>query len=319
MKSRIFIGSSAESKEIAEKVRELMEPEFECAVWTKNFFDLMESTYNNLVRKAPSFDYTVFIGGPDDKVIRWYKGEQPEEKLAPRDNIYLEFALYGGILSPARSFFMLDETCKAASDLDGITLFYFKNQDESIEQCCEELKVCIREEEKINRIRLLPSTSLAIGYYRNFIEQLLICMRTKKEIYIGGESIGVEGHPFRVNVVIPSNVEEDWKKWEQLYAEEKGLRNASVESGSRPMAFMLDLKKLKQEGKIEIFDIPQTVRVAFQAVEMTMGKDYIGNKELLIKTKQKESDNFVSTLKNLMKEDPFAQKYVVIREGSLEE
>ena len=78
-------------------------------------------------------------------------------------------------------------------------------------------------------------------------------------------------------------------------------------------------KKLKQEGKIEIFDIPQTVRVAFQAVEMTMGKDYIGNKELLIKTKQKESDNFVSTLKNLMKEDPFAQKYVVIREGSLEE
>lgn len=162
MKSRIFIGSSTESKEIAEKVQSLLEPEFECIVWTKNFFDLTKSTYENLVQKAPSFDYAVFIGGPDDKVIRWYNGEHPEEKLAPRDNVYLEFALYGGILSPARSFFMLDGSCEASSDLKGITLLYFDNQDNSIEQCCEKLKMRIREEQKINRIQLLPSTSIVV-------------------------------------------------------------------------------------------------------------------------------------------------------------
>lgn len=39
-----------------------------------------------------------FIGGSDDKVIRWLK-EGAKEKMAPRDNVYLEFALYGGMLS----------------------------------------------------------------------------------------------------------------------------------------------------------------------------------------------------------------------------
>ena len=64
----------------------------------KNYFDLMKSTYDNLLQKAPSFDYAVFIGGSDDKVIRWLK-EGAKEKMAPRDNVYLEFVLYGGMLS----------------------------------------------------------------------------------------------------------------------------------------------------------------------------------------------------------------------------
>ena len=333
MKSRIFIGSSTESKEIAEKVQSLLEPEFECIVWTKNFFDLTKSTYDNLVQKAPSFDYAVFIGGPDDKVIRWYNGEHPEEKLAPRDNVYLEFALYGGILSPARSFFMLEGTCEESSDLKGITLLYFDNQDNSIEQCCEKLKTRIREEQKINRIRLLPSASLAIGYYYNFINPLLKCMAEDEKkiyIYIEGKRIKIknikrksiftfkkEKFRFRVNVVIPSDVETDWKVWEQSYAEENGFKNAAVESKSRPMAFMLDENKWKKEKVFEIIDIPQTLSVAFQAVEMAMGKDFIGDNELLIKTKQKEVDNFVNTLKNLMKKSSYAQKYVVIREQSI--
>lgn len=72
-------------------------------------------------------------------------------KLAPRDNVYLEFALYGGILSVPRSFFMMDEKCKAASDLNGVTLFYYNDQEDSIERCCEQLKEYIREEERENQ------------------------------------------------------------------------------------------------------------------------------------------------------------------------
>lgn len=191
-------------------------------------------------------------------------------KLAPRDNVYLEFALYGGILSVPRSFFMMDEKCKAASDLNGGTLFYYNDQEDSIERCCEQLKEYIREEERINRIRLLPSTSLAIGYYRNFIEQLMNCLQNRKEIYIGEEKVELAEHPITVNILIPGDVETDWKKWERMYAIEKGLKNAMIESVSRPIAFMIDPAKPEQEGRIEIIDIPQTVGVAFQAVEMTM-------------------------------------------------
>ena len=114
---------------IAETVQKLMEPEFECEIWNKNFFDLNQSTYDNLVEKAPSFDYAVFIGDPDDMVIRRNTGEQTEKKIAPRDNVYLEFALYAGILSAARSFFLLDEACGIASDLKGITMSYYADQE----------------------------------------------------------------------------------------------------------------------------------------------------------------------------------------------
>lgn len=82
-------------------------------------------------------------------VKRFFRNQQsgrPEMKLAPRDNVYLEFALYGGILSVSRSFFMMDEKCKAASDLNGGTLFYYNDQEDSIERCCEQLKEYIREE-----------------------------------------------------------------------------------------------------------------------------------------------------------------------------
>ena len=95
----------------------------------------------------------------------------------------------------------------------GGTLFYYNDQEDSIERCCEQLKEYIREEERINRIRLLPSTSLAIGYYRNFIEQLMNCLQNRKEIYIGEEKVELAEHPITVNILIPGDVETDWKKW----------------------------------------------------------------------------------------------------------
>lgn len=312
MKSRIFIGSSTESLEIAKRVKVFMEPEFECELWAKNFFEINKATYDNLVQKAPSFDYAIFIGGTDDVVFRFKNRKIPQKKAAPRDNVYIEFALYGGILSVSRSFFILDKKCKVASDLLGYTFFYYDGSPESVEKCCSQLKTAIREEDQINRIRLLPSTSLAIGYYRNFIEQLMNCILENRKIHIGEEEMKLKDYPVRMNVVIPPEIEFDWKKWEQLYAAENGLISAWIESGSRPLAFMIDPAKLEQEGEIGLIDVPQTMRVAFQAVEMTMKKDYIGEKTLIAKTKQKEVSNFISTLKNLMKEDPFANKYVTI-------
>lgn len=312
MKSRIFIGSSSESLEIAKQVKTAMEPEFECELWAKDFFEINRATYDNLVQKAPSFDYAIFIGGTDDVVLRFKNGKIPKKKVAPRDNVYIEFALYGGILSVSRSFFILDRKCKVASDLLGYTFFCYDNSPGSVEECCTELKKAIREEEQINRIQLLPSTSLAIGYYRNFIDPLMNGILNKRKIYIEGEETKFADYPVRVKVIIPSDVESDWKKWEQLYALENGLKSAWMESSSRPLAFMIDPVKLEQERRIEIIDVPQSVRVAFQAVEMTMKKDYVGEKSLIEKTKQKEVSNFVYTLKNLMRENPLAGKWVMI-------
>ncbi len=95
-----------------------------------------------------------------------------------------------------------------------------------------------------------------------------------------------------------------------MCAAENGWRSASIESESRLMAFMIDSSKLERKEKIDIIDVLQMLRVAFKDVDMTMKKDYIGNKDFVRKTKQKEGTNFISTFKNLMMDNPFAQRYV---------
>lgn len=52
-------------------------------------------------------------------------------------------------------------------------------------------------------------------------------------------------------------------------------------------------------------DIPQILNGSFWAIEAVVGKDYIGNHDLLSDAKKKECLNFVKTLNNLIKENPF--------------
>lgn len=168
LKPRIFIGSSSESKEEALLVKQCLEHNYDCIVWIDNFFELNENTYKNLIKQSIGFDYAIFIGGVDDAVTRIMNGKS---KFAPRDNVYLEFGLYAGILSSNRSFFIIHKSCSIASDLSGITVLEY-NENNDISRCCKTIETKIQNEEKINRISLLPSTSLAIGYFENFLKRV---------------------------------------------------------------------------------------------------------------------------------------------------
>ena len=80
-----------------------------------------------MLKKSLSFDYAIFIGGKDDYVRR---ESDRTHKYAARDNVYLEFGLYAGILTYARCFFLIQEGCQIASDLLGVNVVFFdKMQD----------------------------------------------------------------------------------------------------------------------------------------------------------------------------------------------
>ena len=124
MKHRVFIGSSKESEEIAITVSEFLSGDYECVVWNNGFFGINKGTYESLAKNAVAFDYAIYIGGKDDLSVRL---KSRKVKISPRDNVYLELGLYAGILSPARSYFLIDEKCKIASDLLGITVLRYSN------------------------------------------------------------------------------------------------------------------------------------------------------------------------------------------------
>ena len=223
MKPRIFIGSSKESVKIAEKVKSLLDGEYVCQLWCDNFFDLGQCTYHELLKKSLSFDYAIFIGGKDDYVRR---ESDRTHKYAARDNVYLEFGLYAGILTYARCFFLIQEGCQIASDLLGVNVVFFdKMQDLSKKILTITEK--IQKEQKVARISLLPSTSLAVGYFENFLKPVSQAIQKLDAVCIAGKKYDVKNSAKRLEVAIPAKVSEDLRMWSEYVYENHAVEKVT--------------------------------------------------------------------------------------------
>lgn len=308
MKPRIFIGSSTESKRIADKVAQELANDYECVLWYDSFFDLNMQTYQVLAKNAIAFDFAIYIGGQDDLVTRIRQGTK---KKAPRDNVYLEFGLYAGILSPARSFFMIHENCKIASDLMGLTLLYFSDNKKSITKCCDQIRAALQQERQKNRIQLLPSTSLAVGYYYNFLQNLsqTLSIENREEIE---KQLSCHIKKIELEILIPNNLDVDWKSWASAYYQEVDAKSCELKGSLRTIGVLVDKNKLLQENVLHIWDVPQTLRASFVAVNLVLGKDSIGPDKMEQIAKQREVENFCATLMQLTKSDAFLSKILKI-------
>ena len=313
MKHRVFIGSSKESEEIAITVSEFLSGDYECVVWNNGFFGINKGTYESLAKNAVAFDYAIYIGGKDDLSVRL---KSRKVKISPRDNVYLELGLYAGILSPARSYFLIDEKCKIASDLLGITVLRYSNS-QSLRDCCAQIKEKMWEESKLNRIQLLPSTSLAIGYFKNFLQNLEYILTSIDTIDICGHTYSVKNLPQSFEVIIPDTVDADWASWAVSYKKKHQLKEAVLNSQLRKVVVLLDNDALTKDQKLRLLDIPQTLRASFQAVDLVLGIDYIGRTAILDAAKKKEVNNFILTLNNMIKSCAHISSITTIRISSL--
>lgn len=308
MKQSIFIGSSTESIKTAHQVQEYFKAEYDCFIWTDHFFELNFAAYQNLCQKAACFDYAIFIGGKDDAVLR---RSTKSRKTAPRDNIYLEFGLYAGILSPARTYFLIHKDCTIASDLHGITLLPYSNKDDVLKSC-RQIQLKIQEENIINRISLLPSTSLALGYFENFLTEAALALFDIKEIEVDGVVHNVKKFPKTLEVIIP-DCDADLQSWAGIYYKQNYAEKINLDCKLRKMGVLLDRHALLHKKEVRLIDVPQSLQIAFEAVELVFGKDYIGSTKFLERVKRKETYNFVKTLENKIKENSYCREFVKIK------
>ena len=101
---RVFIGSSLESKALAESLQVLLEPETACQVWDQGIHDLSAGFLESLTDKARDFDFAVFVFGPDD--LAQIRGV---EEFMTRDNVVFETGLFMGALGRDRIFWLVPE------------------------------------------------------------------------------------------------------------------------------------------------------------------------------------------------------------------
>lgn len=302
MKPRIFIGSSSESLSIAKRIKEFFDADCDCTIWNENFFQLNQSTYDNLLKYAPLYDYAIFVGGADDLTVR--RGRCPWGKKV-RDNVYYELGLYTGVLSNEHTFFFVHKDVKIASDLLGITLIYF---DQDVLPGCRQVQAKIKEEEKIVRIGLLPSTSLALNYYNHFLKPLGEYLQSCSKLETGGKSWPVRTQSLQI--VLPKNCCLELKGFADAYFAKYKYADCQFKTASANLSTKFDLNELTNHGELRIVDVPRALVGAFDAVDMVARKNYVGRTELLMGMRQKETDNFIKTLSILMSENCFLNKIV---------
>ncbi len=116
-KPRVFIGSSAESLDVADAINVNLDHQAEVTVW-KHGFELSSTTIENLVRLAGSVDFAVFVFTPDD--LAEIRGN---ERPIVRDNVLFELGLFAGTLGRERCFMVKprDEELHFPTDLLGLT------------------------------------------------------------------------------------------------------------------------------------------------------------------------------------------------------
>lgn len=120
MKPIVFIGSSAESHNIALAIHNNLIHIADPILWSQGVFELSSTARESLMKYVRQSDYGVFLFSPDDKIeIR------NVQQNAVRDNVIYELGLFTGWLGAERCFIVRPRGSKnfrIPTDLLGITV-----------------------------------------------------------------------------------------------------------------------------------------------------------------------------------------------------
>jgi len=147
--SRLFVGSSSESLDLAYAIQKNLEDDAEITVWTQGVFELTKSAVESLLKVLDRTDFAVFVFAPSDTLRLRQK-----KYLAVRDNVVFELGLFMGKLGRVRTFFVAPKgqtNLRIPTDLAGITVGTYdpRRRDENLEAAlgpfCNDVRRQIRK------------------------------------------------------------------------------------------------------------------------------------------------------------------------------
>ena len=362
----IFIGSSLESKEIAEKVKaSFPQDQFEVDIWYDGIFGKTRSTGGKmsniewLKNFTDIYDFAIFIFVPEDEIIsktRFDVTNKSNQKsarkaLVTRHNVVFEFGMFLGRIGAKRSFILYEEN---KDTKDFIDLFFtdlkenledhkleineqfkielypyvgsykdsvknkFKTSaldNSNIEHAIERIKTQIKINFEDIDIGFLPGTSLAFGYFNNFIQIIYKSIKIIKSNEVWPESwikqgFSKEKHSFIINaiskadtikikIVIPTSLEvAKQEEFNPDFQDEKFKKDCYLPGSSRLMPFYsLESCFLESDNSFVIYDVPSTLTSSIQAINILTPHEDI--RSLL---KEKERRNFKKAIEFKIKQ-----------------
>ena len=154
---------------------------------------------------------------------------------------------------------------------------------------------------------------MAVGYFENFLKPVSQAIQKLDAVCIAGKKYDVKNSAKRLEVAIPAKVSEDLRMWSEYVYENHAVEKATVDSSIRKIGVNIDYGKLENTGDLTVIDVPLTLSAAYRSVELALGVDYIGIEEIKELAKEKELNNFIKTVNNLILEDIYTRKSVSVR------
>lgn len=157
-KPRLFIASSAESLDIAEAVNVNLDHELEVTIWTGGTFKLSSTTIDDLLQKASSVDFALFIFTPDDIATIRSRTEP-----VVRDNVLFEMGLFIGAIGKERSFILKprDIETHLPTDLLGVTPADYDDKRSDGNLVSATNKACSLIKSEVSRIGIINHAALS--------------------------------------------------------------------------------------------------------------------------------------------------------------
>lgn len=116
---KLFVGSSAESLDVAYAIQDNLQFDAEVTVWSQGVFELSKTALQSLTTTLATSHFGIFVFAPND-VIRLRK----KIHTAVRDNVILELGLFIGKLGVDRTFIVTPNNVtdlRIPTDLIGVT------------------------------------------------------------------------------------------------------------------------------------------------------------------------------------------------------
>lgn len=304
-KQRIFIGSSSETKELAAAIKRQIEASCNCSVWYDDFFKLGNYVFNDLIQKAISYDFAILIGGSDDRVIRLSTND---EKLSPRDNIYLEYGMFSGILSTNRILFLIHQDCRVASDLAGMTLAQYTSTEDALQRSERWLQKMLAGERvaafSALDIELLPTVGISIGYFYNFIQPFAKLLADTKHFAWEGREYAISTRKLILH--IPTYLTGEVSDYEEDLQEANNLDSAQLK-----YRFLFDAQALER-GELIAHDVPSTLLAVFKTIDFIFNTQANETEDSRF-AKYRALDNFYDNLARMLEREKRIARFVELR------
>ena len=305
VKPELFIGSSTKGLYIAEEIQKQLRAAAETTLWPK-LFPPGENFFQTLMIYNLKFDFAILVFTPDDDIIT-----RDEAKKSARDNVIFELGLAFGRLGARRSFVIIEEKVNIPSDLAGLQLLKFNSNHDTdpekiasaVKPCCDTLRDIITKQFKEPELGLLPSTALAIGYFKNFLQKVCNALLGEvKTVKLEQKLFGKtwkNDKDFQINVIIPEALAYLGPKQIQDKLKENALTEISIKAKSRPYPLYIKADVLSNKP-LQLYDLPTTLFSSIECIDRVIPNTLLNHEELENLLQLRELRNFRATLEHLL-------------------